>query len=213
MNADWQLTPGKYLAPEELSALLRRADEMIVIAQSKGSMRMYRDAMIAITAVYLGLRRKELAGLNLADVEVGGRGENYVRVTNGKGGKQRVVNIGKDYKAKLVAYLKFRAERETLAADSPIFASQKSGRMSNSAVWRRWKKLVPDKPLHAARHTTGTMMFTATGNLRLVQRVLGHSKITTTQIYSDCLPSTMIAGVDQTEKLLRGIKRQPQILA
>jgi len=214
MKGEWQLTPGKYLTPDELSALLRRTDDMIAVAQAKGSVRMYRDAMIAITATYLGLRRKELAGLVVADVEVGGRGgENYVRVTNGKGGKQRVVNMGKDFKGKLVAYLKFRAERETLAADSPVFASQKSGRMSNSAVWRRWKKLVPDKPLHAARHTAGTMMFTATGNLRLVQKVLGHAKITTTQIYADCLPSTMAAGVDQTEKLLRGIKRQPQALA
>jgi len=57
------------------------------------------------------------------------------------------------------------------------------------------------------------MMFTATGNLRLVQRILGHAKITTTQICSDCLPSTMAAGIDQTEKLLPGIKRQPEVLA
>ena len=208
MNTDWQLTPGKYLTPDELSDLLRKADDMIAVAQAKKCVRMYRDAMIAITATYLGLRRAELAGLIISDVEIG-RGESYVRVRHGKGDKPRQVIIGKEYKAKLLAYLKFRAEREELAADSPVFASQKSGRMSNSAVWRRWKKLVPNKPLHAGRHTAGTMMFTATGNLRLVQRVLGHSKITTTQIYSDCLPSTMVAGIDQTEKLLRGIKKRP----
>ncbi len=208
MNGDWQLTPGKYLAPDELSDLLRKADEMIIIAQAKGSVRMYRDAMIAITATYLGLRRAELAALQISDIEIG-RSESYVRVRHGKGDKPRQVVIGKEYKSKLVAYLKFRADRETLAADSPVFASQKSGRMSKSAVWRRWKRLVPGKPLHAARHTAGTMMFTATGNLRLVQRVLGHSKITTTQIYADCLPSTMAAGIDQTEKLLRGIKKRP----
>ena len=202
---------GKYLPPERLSDLLRKCDEMIIIAEAKGSVRMYRDAMIAIVACYLGLRRAELAGLRICDVNIG-RGEQYLRVL-GKGNKERKVVMGSELRKRLVSYLRFRADRQELAADSFVFTSQKGGRMSNSAVWRRWKKLVPDKPLHASRHSAAVMMFTATGNLRLVQRTLGHRSIVSTQIYADCLPSTMAAGVDQTEKLLRGLKRRPDALA
>jgi integrase/recombinase XerC len=209
-NSQVQLE-GKYLPPERLSELLRKADEMIIVAEARRSLRMYRDAMIAIVACYLGLRRAELAGLRIRDVGIE-RGEHWLRVV-GKGTKERKVVFGPEVRRRLTAYLRFRAERQELSADSFVFGSQKGGRMSNSAVWRRWKKLVPDMPLHAARHSAGTMMFTATGNLRLVQRQLGHSKITTTQIYADCLPSTMAAGVEQTERLLRGLKRRPDALA
>jgi site-specific recombinase XerC len=202
---------GKYLPPERLSELLRKTDEMIVVAEARKSVRPYRDAMIAVVACYLGLRRAELAGLRVCDVNVG-RGESWLRVL-GKGHKERKVVMGPHVRTRLVNYLRFRADRKELTAESPVFASQKGGRMSNSAVWRRWKKLVPDKPLHASRHSAAVMMFTATGNLRLVQRTLGHQSIVSTQIYADCLPSTMAAGVAQTEKLLGSIKRRPDALA
>ena len=202
---------GKYLPPERLSELLRKCDEMTIVAEAKGSVRMYRDAMIAVVACYLGLRRAELADLRISDVHIG-RGEQFLRVV-GKGNKERKVVMGKELRRRMVAYLRFRAEHQELTAESHVFESQKGGRMSNSAVWRRWKKLVPDMPLHSSRHSAAVMMFTATGNLRLVQRTLGHRSIVSTQIYADCLPSTMAAGAAQTEKLLRQVKRRPDAIA
>lgn len=205
---EWTLTRGKYLSDEQLQALLIKADELALIAQAKNSRRLYQDALILWTAL-LGLRREELTRIQLSHIHLG-RGENFVDVI-GKGNKPRQVIFGKDYRKRLMDYLAFRAKTEELTPTTYLFMTQRSARMSVSAIWRRWKRYCPEFPLHASRHTAATLLFRATGNLRMVQKVLGHSKITTTQIYADCLPETIEAGMEQMEKMSRAIAHKGSV--
>jgi len=103
-------------------------------------------------------------------------------------------------------YLRFKARRgEATAADSPVFVSARSGRPLGRRrmqdVFRRWcaeAGLSRPYRFHALRHTYATELYRAgEGDLRLVQKQLGHSRITTTQVYADVLDEDAEAAVER----------------
>ncbi|MDF2529565.1 MAG: xerC [Gammaproteobacteria bacterium] len=143
-----------------------------------------RDLAILELTYSSGLRLSELLSLNLAEIDFA---ENLVRVT-GKGNRTRIVPIGSQAVSALQNWLKIRsqfAKEENLA----VFISKQGKRLSPRAVQKRfelWGKQHASQHLHPhmLRHSFASHLLESSGNLRAVQELLGHSNISTTQIYT-----------------------------
>ena len=204
MHDEWELTPEKYLNAEELSRLLRKAEELYVLGTAKRRKSFVRDWMIIHTAVFTGLRRAEICNLRVADLRIA-NGQSHLVVRSRKGGKtNQVVHIGHDYKRTLKKYLHWKMANGELNPDSYLLRTARTEKFSVSGLWLRWKLHCPKK-LHSARHTFATMTYQATKDLRLLQKQLSHSRITTTQIYADVTPEQICSGMDAMERLTRAV--------
>jgi site-specific recombinase XerD len=200
---EWSLQPDRYLSKEELGKLLRKAEELRSLGVAKGRKQSIRDWLIIQLAIYSGLRVSELAALKVTDCFIGyGRSELLVR--RGKGGKQRVVKIGDHLKKCLRWYIRWKAQQGELSPDAYLLRSQRSVKMNRGAVWYRWKAHCPEHRAHDARHSFGTMLLEASGgNLRVVQKALGHSRITTTTVYADVVDEKTRESMKAMDQLAR----------
>jgi integrase/recombinase XerD len=142
-----------------------------------------RDRAILELLYASGLRVSEVSTLRLADLHLDA---GYLRCV-GKGSKERVVPIGKPAILALREYL----QRER--GDSPeetVFVSAKGGRLVRESIWRVLQKRKRAAGVrgrvypHAVRHSFATHLVENGADLRYVQEMLGHSKISTTQIYT-----------------------------
>ena len=146
-----------------------------------------RDRAIFETLYSTGCRVSELAGLDLADVDLAA---GHARVT-GKGSKQRTVFLSGKAADAIRAWLPYRAARLTPeAAQSRLFLNAKSGPLSargiayiverRSVASGQRKRLSP----HGFRHSFATHLVGRGADIRVVQALLGHENISTTQIYT-----------------------------
>ena len=104
--------------------------------------------------------------------------------------------------------MKWKAERDEIVdEDAFFFRTERSSKYHPSGIYKRWKKYCPNHRLHDARHTNATALYEATNSLRLVQKQLGHSSITTTQVYADISPEQSITGMNSMEKMVHGLKK------
>ncbi|MCX5695977.1 MAG: tyrosine-type recombinase/integrase [Candidatus Omnitrophica bacterium] len=156
----------------------------------KKTLRLRKDAERSNTmfnlALNTALRLKELAGLNVGDVQ----GKSALEII-GKGSKIREIPLNKSIRDHIETFLRWKARRsESLAPDAPLFISRKGNRISRRAIERDFDKWVKEAGIeghyspHCLRHTVATKLLNKTNNLRLVQTFLGHSDISTTQIYT-----------------------------
>jgi integrase/recombinase XerC len=147
-----------------------------------------RNRAIFETLYSCGIRVSELVGLNTADVD---SGQGLIRVL-GKGGKERIVPIGKNALGAIAGYRQ-NLKRECGISEKlagPLFLNKNKGRLSARSVARILDKLVtacglltPVSP-HTLRHTFATHMLDAGADLRAVQEYLGHKSLSTTQKYT-----------------------------
>ena len=132
-----------------------------------------------------GLRLSELVGLNFGDLH---REGGLLRV-RGKGRRERVVPIGDTALAALDAHL-VRTGRAREAADRPVFVNARGGRLSGRTVQRVTARRLGQIATgigvspHALRHSFATHLLQRGADLRAVQTMLGHSSISTTEIYT-----------------------------
>jgi len=135
-----------------------------------------------------GVRVGELVALDVEDLNL----DHRVARVRGKGRKERLVPFGRPAAAAIVAYLPVRAQwRRGLAAeDDPLFVNQRGGRLSDRSVRRiidqgvrRTADLNHLHP-HALRHAFATHLLEAGMDLRMIQELLGHSSLATTQVYT-----------------------------
>jgi site-specific recombinase XerD len=126
-----------------------------------------------------GLRSAEAVGLDLADVDFE---QELVHVRRGKGGKERVVPLGEEAAFWLTRYL--REARPSLAkgANDALFLSARGRRLDTSTL----RRIVPHP--HRLRHAFATHLLDGGADLRTIQELLGHSSLSTTQIYSHVDP-------------------------
>ena len=143
-----------------------------------------RDFAILMIFLNCGIRRSELVGLNLNDVQ-----EDRIRVV-GKGNKERIVYMGSACKRAIDEYLVER-NKITLSDNRALFGSRDKNRISVTAVHRLVKKhllaagLDPEQfSAHKLRHTAATLMLANGVDVKSVQEVLGHENLNTTQIYT-----------------------------
>lgn len=146
-----------------------------------------RDRAILEVLYGCGLRVSELCGLDQRETMLG---EGVLRVI-GKGSKERVVPVAGTAALALAAYLE--RWRPQLAAGhvatSAVFLNARGGRMSRQtvhAIVERYGRVVGIKGLHphTLRHSFATHMLQGGADLRIVQEILGHSDISTTQLYT-----------------------------
>ncbi len=192
----------KYLNPEETTKLLDMLDREAIVARERGQRLPVRDEMLIRLAIMSGLRASELGALVVGDLTLHRGQPPRVHVRHGKGDKARDVPLPGTLRKTLVEYIAWMKNAGYAAdADAPLFPGRTGKPMSRSAIWKRWTAAldragIEHRPLHASRHTTGLTVYRATKDLRLVQRLLGHSKVTTTSIYADILPEDVAAGQD-----------------
>ena len=141
-----------------------------------------RDRAMLETLYATGLRVSELVALKVFEVDLNA---NVVRAL-GKGSKQRLVPLGEVAADWIARYLK---ERKKSTSDTLFITARGSG-MTRQAFWhliRRYGKLaIPGKKLspHVLRHAFATHLINHGADLRVVQMLLGHADISTTQIYT-----------------------------
>lgn len=137
-----------------------------------------------------GLRVSELTALDVTDLQISAdQSQAQVRVT-GKGNKTRILPVGRKAIAAILAYLPHRDLWEE-QGDTALFISEKLGtRLTTRAVQQRLKVAAARAGIaqnlypHLLRHCFASHMLSGSGDLRAVQELLGHSDISTTQIYT-----------------------------
>ncbi|MGB0636025.1 MAG: tyrosine recombinase XerC [Gammaproteobacteria bacterium] len=133
-----------------------------------------------------GLRVSELVSTDIADVDLAAQ---EIRVL-GKGNKQRVVPIGRLALGAIAIWFSVRATFQTSVDEVACFLTHNGRRMTSRNIQlrlRRWaKKFGADESVHPhmLRHSFASHMLESSGDLRAVQELLGHSNISTTQVYT-----------------------------
>ena len=121
-----------------------------------------------------GLRASEAVGLNLADVDFD-REQLHVR---GKGGKERMVPLGEEAAHMLARYLHEARPQLARSAENAVFLSARGKRLDTSTLRRIFAHP------HRLRHAFATHLLEGGADLRTIQELLGHSSLSTTQLYS-----------------------------
>jgi len=148
----------------------------------------FRDKCIISMLYSCGLRVSELLSLNLTNLNLD---ENILRVL-GKGKKERIIPIGNKSREDLINYLENERPRLSRKKDSKgfLFLSNRGNALSRKTTWNivriHTKKCFPDKSIspHTFRHSFASHLLEGGADLRIVQELLGHSNISTTQIYT-----------------------------
>lgn len=147
----------------------------------------YRDKAILELLYSSGLRLAEVQGLNIRDIDFN---RQLLRIT-GKGNKTRIVPFGRKAKESLIQWLQiYRIWQGEFSPDAPVFISQQGHRITPRQIENRVKyqaqraNVNVDLHPHLLRHCFASHMLSNSGDLRAVQEMLGHSNLTTTQIYT-----------------------------
>ena len=150
-----------------------------------------RDRAILEVLYGCGLRVSELTSLRISDIFLG---EGFVRVT-GKGDKQRVVPIGESAEQAVRAYMEVRPEPQPKAEDI-LFLGKSGNALSRVSIFNLVKKqamiagIHKEISPHTFRHSFATHLIENGADLRVVQEMLGHESILTTEIYTHIDAST-----------------------
>jgi integrase/recombinase XerD len=169
----------KTLSETDVEALLAAPDAATPLGQ--------RDRAMLETLYATGLRVSELVNLKLFEIDLQA---GVVRVF-GKGSKERLVPLGEQAVAAVREYLSsFRKKLLGKRSSDALFVTGRGGAMTRQAFWhliRRYgARAIPGKRLspHVLRHAFATHLINHGADLRVVQLLLGHADISTTQIYT-----------------------------
>ena len=153
-----------------------------------------RDRAILELFYATGIRLNELAGLNIGSVNPQ---EKLLRVL-GKGNKERIVPFGKPAKHALESYLKKRGKSWVSPQETPLFTGRGEKRIAVRTIQQRvniyLKAILGGRTgasPHTLRHTFGTHLLENDADIRSIQELLGHSSISSTQIYTKVNPKKM----------------------
>jgi integrase/recombinase XerC len=161
-----------------------------------------RDRMMLELLYGCGIRNSELIGINTDDIRL----SNEAILIHGKGKKERYVPFGDSVRIALAAYLPARQRRleECKKNSSALLINLRGGRLTTRSVGRIIKKIAiakglsPDVHPHTLRHAFGTHMLEEGADLRAIQEMLGHERLSTTQRYTQLSINHVLQIYDQT---------------
>lgn len=169
----WQQIP-EVLTYDEVERFLKQPD----VTTWTGA----RDKAILEIMYASGLRVSEVCSLNIHDVD-----DSFVKV-KGKGGKERLVPIGEEALQSIDAYLAlFRKES---AKEKALFLSKNGRRIDRMTIWKQVKlyakkaEILREISPHTLRHSFATHLLENGADLRIIQELLGHASIGTTDRYT-----------------------------
>lgn len=167
-----------------------------------------RDRAIMLMLLNTGMRVSELVQLDRHSVQ-SAEGASHVTVI-GKGNKERVLKLNQSATQALADYFYDREKLVKATGQKALFVNRFGHRMSRQAVYEIIKKYVhvaqlPPKAAsispHKLRHTLATLLLKNGENLRVVQEILGHSSIKTTEIYTHVINAEKDQALDQLDRL------------
>ena len=165
-----------YLTLDEAIKLLE------TIKNNKNQILMKRDFAIVLTFLTTGVRLSELSSMNMKSIK--GLQFNVI----GKGNKERTVYMTEACKYAIDQYISVRPKVE---GEEALFLSTRKTRMSNRAIQHMIDKYLNEAGFdiskystHKLRHTAATLMYKEGVDIRTLQKVLGHTSVATTQIYT-----------------------------
>jgi integrase/recombinase XerC len=160
-----------------------------------------RDRLILELLYGCGIRNSELTGIKLNDIRL----STEAILIRGKGKKERYVPFGDSVRAALAAYLPVRQRllggKKNISA---LLINRRGGRLTTRSVGRIVKKIAvakglsPDVHPHTLRHAFGTHMLEEGADLRAIQEMLGHERLSTTQRYTQLSIKHVLHVYDQT---------------
>jgi len=176
----------KYLTEREIGIILKKAREI-----SK------RDYLVLAVLAYTGMRVSELCNLHVEDVDTTRR---IIHIRGGKGSKDRIVIIPSHLADELEKYI-----RDHNMISGPLFPgkSNKNG-ITPRTIQRLVKKyakmcnIKKEVTPHVFRHSFATNMLRRGADIRYIQRLLGHSSLSTTEIYTHLSEADLITVYDRT---------------
>lgn len=169
-----------------------------------------RDRAILEMLYATGARISELVGLDLDAIDLE---DSNVRVL-GKGSKERLVPIGRAARASLAEYLRhgrlqLRTSRALVNSSNAVFLNARGGRLTRQGIWKIVRaagdrvglgdRLTP----HVLRHSCATHMLNNGADIRVVQELLGHASVSTTQVYTKVSPDRLRAVYDASHPRAR----------
>ncbi|MBU1342372.1 MAG: tyrosine-type recombinase/integrase [Proteobacteria bacterium] len=172
--------PKSVLTPKEAKKIIHAPDLRTITG--------YRDRTILEILYSSGIRKDEVNQLTTKGVDYH---DGYLMIENGKGGKDRIVPIGKIACRYLENYIKsVRPELLINKGVDHLFLSLRGRQLSKNVVWDLVKKYAKKARIkknvhpHTFRHTCATGMLKNKADLNTIRKILGHSSLNTTQIYT-----------------------------
>jgi integrase/recombinase XerC len=161
-----------------------------------------RDLLMLELLYGCGIRNSELIGINVDDIRLA----NEAILIRGKGKKERYVPFGDSAKAALQSYMPARYDllAEMKRNTPALLINLRGGRLTTRSVGRIVKSIAvakglsPDVHPHTLRHAFGTHMLEEGADLRAIQELLGHERLSTTQRYTQLSMKHVLSVYDQT---------------
>jgi integrase/recombinase XerD len=189
--------PSSNFKPPKIGKRLPKAltiDQVMSMLNIAGSdLISSRDKALVELLYATGARVSELINLNTLDISTADTqaGTTTTVKLKGKGGKERVVPIGSFAVAAVNDYLvRSRPTLLKVSTQKALFLNQRGGRLSRQSAWNLVAKAAERAGLsdqvtpHSMRHSFATHLLDGGADIRVVQELLGHSSVTTTQIYT-----------------------------
>jgi len=199
---------------EEVNGLLNSMEAGGTAAEDDAAAWPERDRMIFELLYGCGIRNSELVGIDMTDIQW----KNDAILVKGKGRKQRYVPLGDEAAIAMRAYLPLREARLRaagkfgLVADGPLVTNLRmrgSIRLTTRSVGRIVKRVALSRGLasdvhpHTLRHAFGTHMLEEGADLRAIQEMLGHERLSTTQRYTQLTAAQVQRVYDETHPRAR----------
>ena len=161
-----------------------------------------RDRLMLELLYGCGIRNSELTGINLEDIGLSAE----AILIRGKGKKERYVPFGDAVKAALAVYLPESQKLLTTIGkrSNALLINRRGGRLTTRSVGRIIKKIAvakglsPDVHPHTLRHAFGTHLLEEGADLRAIQELLGHERLSTTQRYTQLTTAQLTQVYDRT---------------
>ena len=172
--------------PKELAKFVPEQDMEKVSFEGDGSFGVVRDELIFEMLYQTGMRQAELRGLRDNDVDV----ISMQLKVRGKRNKERIIPISRQLLEMIDGYTKVRDEQFPARGNVILIVNDKGEEMSPTFVYRVVHKILEgvttleQKSPHVLRHTFATHMLNEGADIRAIQKILGHSSLSSTQIYT-----------------------------